>query len=352
MNKQIKVAFNCSSVNEYLIDPVLPCSHIPKAGDVGIFKVLSEKGRLMTPGKFECSIFEGDYIMAAFGSRYATNQVEGYVPKQPVDTCHLLSRGGLAGELKSINTQMRLPPVELQLVGYALNPESGEVINTVQEDKLHVFDPFLMKSKVILSIGTSMDSGKTTSAAYLCGGLHRQGFTVAYMKLTGTAYPKDAQLNADLGADYVCDFSDLGFPSTFGSKKSVILDLFQTLHDRAYEAVQPEYLVVEIADGLLQQETYQLLSDERFMQAVSGVLFNAGDSLGVMAGLEVLKKLNIVPFAVAGLFTASELLIDEMQHVCKAPVLRLSDLLSAAFLPLLERMMGKNEVIPLLARRA
>ena len=351
MNKKVKQSYVCSKVDQYMIDPVLVCSYIPKAGDVGIFKVVSEEGgRLMTPGKFECKLLEGDYIMAAFGNRYATNQVEGYVPQQPVDRCQLLSRGGLVGHLKSMNSLMRIPPVELELVGYVLDPETCEVMNTICEDELKTFDPFLIRSKVILSIGTSMDSGKTTSAAYLCGGLHRQGKKVAYMKLTGTAYPKDALLNEDLGADFTCDFFDYGFPSTFGSSHETILNLFQSLHDLAYEAVQPDYLVVEIADGILQKETRMLLEDDRFMEAVSGVLFNAGDSLGAIAGLQLLEKLGIQPFAVSGLFTASELLITEMKASCSLPVLRLGELLKGDALRYLEKNVRVGDVMPLALR--
>ena len=59
-----------------------------------------------------------------------------------------------------------------------------------------------------------MDSGKTTSAAYLCRGILASGTRVAYFKLTGTVYGKDKAMVRDCGALFVADFGNYGFPST------------------------------------------------------------------------------------------------------------------------------------------
>ena len=175
-----------------------------------------------------------------------------------------------------------------------------------------------------------MDSGKTTTAAYLSAGLSREGHTTAYIKLTGTAYPKDVRRVYDRGADYAIDFTLLGYPSTFNCELEELLDIYQTLVEHVQEAVEPDYIVVEIADGILQRETAMLLGEDRFMQTVHDVVLSCGDSLSVFSALRLMERYGIKPFAVSGLFTASELLIAEVADLIPIPIMRLDDLLYSA----------------------
>jgi hypothetical protein len=329
MNLDIKKAMTCQHIGQYHLNTELVDTHYPKMGDVGIFRVLQPNGGyIMDTQKVSNYLFEGDHVMLAFGSRYATNQYEGYVPNQPLRQCQLLGRGGVAGLLRSKNATFKITPAQIELVGYAVD-RSGAVLNTTQQHQLDEFNPFNIPAKVILSVGTSMDSGKTTSAAWLCGGLRAAGKRVAYLKLTGTAFPKDAALNRDRGAHFAADFSDFGFPSTYLLDLPTLLNLYQSLVNMACEQGGAEYIVMEIADGLLQRETAMLLEDPGFRSTVFATLFSAGDSLGVLSGLQVLEQWGIRPFAISGLFTASELLIQEVQPRVEVPVLRLADLLTA-----------------------
>lgn len=338
MKNRIKQSFACRNVSIHHVDTSIAGTHVPKMGEVAIFSVILPNGNyLVDPAGIHRSLFEGDQIMLAFGNRYATSQLEGYVPEGPCTLCHLIGRGGVAGTLKSINTTGKSQPAELVLVGYAVDRE-GKVINTIQKEKLSVFNPQTINSKVILSIGSSMDSGKTTSAAFLCGGFRAAGHTSAYIKLTGTAFPKDARYVYDRGADFITDFTHFGYPSTYLCEHSEILDLYQSLVNIAEEAVSPDYIVVEIADGIMQKETWKLLTDSQFMSSVHSVLFSGCDSLSVLAGLSTLEGINIRPFAVSGLFTASELLIQEVQgQQYQTEVLRLSDMLQGTGLRLIEK---------------
>jgi hypothetical protein len=345
MERRIKKSLICKSVTDFYFNRQIIGEHKPKAGDVGIFQVLTDNGAyIMDERGIATKIFSGDYIMVAFGSRYATNQVEGYVPELPTRVCRLLGRGGVAGVLKSQNANFRQIPAEIELVGYACDLATSEVLNTLQHDALTRFNPASIRSKVVLSVGSSMDSGKTTSAAYLCKGLSEAGKRVAYIKLTGTAFPKDAQLNLDLGAAYAADFSHFGFPSTYLCSEQELLDLYQSLHDLAFEAIEADYIVLEIADGLLQRETKMLLQNRDFVRSVHGVMLSCGDSLGVLSGLDLLKKWHCEPFAVSGLFTASELLVREVQEMSDKPILNLKELSNCKGVELLERISPKNGV--------
>lgn len=327
----IKKAIICKSVKEFQIARHLNKTRIPQAGDVAIFRVLSigkHKAIQNDLGK-NSYIFEGDYIMAAFGNRYATNQFEGYVPDAVMPQYQILGQGGCIGVLKSMHAKFEnIGATELKLVGYAVNSKK-EVINThyLKEKELE-FKPGRPRDyEVILSVGSSMDSGKTTSAAYLCRGLKNAGNKVAFIKLTGTVFSKDKRFVRDCGAHIAVDFSNLGFPSTYMYSRQQILNVFEGLLNKV-ESINPDFVVVEIADGLLQRETNMLLTDGEFMSTVDHIMLSCGDSLGVLSGLDYLDRINFQPFAISGLINASPLLCGEIKSATQIPLLNLDQLMS------------------------
>lgn len=329
--KEIKNTIICKQVRSFGISTAYNDSHIPQAGDVGIFEVLKigkHKAVQGASGK-NTYIFPGDHIMAAFGNRYATNQFEGYVPEKIMDTYQILGQGGCIGVLHSSHARFELiGATELRLVGFAVNG-SEEIINTrYLTEKPVKFRPRKRRSyEVILSVGSSMDSGKTTSAAYLCRGLKNAGKKTAYIKLTGTVFSKDKRIVRDCGAHMAIDFSNLGFPSTYMCKLSELLNIYETLLTKA-EASNPDYIVVEIADGLLQRETNMLLHHSGFMRTIQHVMLSCGDSLGVLSGLDYLTQINRKPFAISGLINASPLLVNEVKGNTSIPLLNLEQLMS------------------------
>jgi hypothetical protein len=92
------------------------------------------------------------------------------------------------------------------------------------------------------------------------------------------------------------------------------------------EDQNPDYIIMEIADGLLQRETAMLINSPQFMKYVSGVFFSAGDSMSAMHGIYMLEKLGIKILALSGLFTASPLLEREVRENTAYPVLNLNGL--------------------------
>lgn len=337
MNTQVKKSFACKNIGSYTLNTNLLETHTPKAGDVGIFRVVNACGNfLLGPDQNARTLFNGDLVMLAFGARYATSQYEGYVPGGPVvNPCHLLGRGGVAGYLASRNPTFKGSPATIELIGYACSA-SGKVLNTIRYNALSNFNLFDKSCKVILSVGSSMDSGKTTTAAYLCGGLAKAGKRVAFVKLTGTAFPKDLALSLDRGAHFAADFTQFGFPSTYLLDKETLLKLYQSLIQHVQLKSAAEYVVLEIADGVLQRETQMLLNDASFMSTVHAVMYSAGDSMGAIYGEQLLKSWGISPFAVTGLFTSSELLIREAKDRIETPVLGLDDLYNGQAVALLK----------------
>lgn len=338
MENRIKKGIICAQVvYDRLIEPCeLPTNYPIKAGDVAVFEVLElgKHTQIQSAGR-NLTLAIGDKIMGAFGARYATNQFEGYVPSGQTEEYHMLGGGGVIGVLESSHSKFEKEgPTRLKMIGFAAS-SAGTIINTINEGapKLKRFDGSnSAKTKVILSLGSSMDSGKTTTAAFICHGFAKQNKKAAYIKLTGTAYPKDKNLAYDMGACIALDFAKYGFPSTYLRSEIELLNLYESLLSDVM-VQHPEYVVVEIADGLFQRETRMLLKNPVFMSTVHQVAFSAGDSLAAAQGIHTLESWGIMPAALSGLFTASPLLIKEVkeylyeqQDILFMPILNLEDL--------------------------
>jgi hypothetical protein len=165
-----------------------------------------------------------------------------------------------------------------------------------------------------------MDAGKTHTALSLIMGLRQQGFRVAAIKLTGTATGKDTWNMLDAGACIALDFVDGGLPSTYLCSADELVALHHLLiADVASQ--EPDFVVVEIADGLLQSETAALLQSARFTRTVDAWVFAAGDPLGAAGGVRVLRKWGIEPLAISGIVSMSALGIQETQKATQLPCL-------------------------------
>ena len=348
MQKTIKRTYICKDVNAHSIEPTIPADYVAKAGDVAVFEVLQigKHKNVQGSAKRNVTIMPGDLIMAAFGTRYATEQFEGYLPERIDQELHILGAGGTVGVLASMHYKFKdIGPTSLRFVGFAKD-HYGYIINT-REIKKRLRVPFsgaaAAATKVILSLGSSMDSGKTTSAAYLVHGLKKAGYAVAYIKLTGTVYTKDADLANDLGADIVADFGDFGFPSTYMCEENELLDLYES----ALAAVlvkKPDFVIMEIADGLYERETKMLLNSTRFTQTVESMIFSAGDSLAAINGVQTLNKWGLYPIALCGLFTASPLLIREVKENTQVPVYDIAQLSTGAIAAQLVQQLEKQAI--------
>lgn len=350
MEKRIKKSYICRNVDRFDIDSMLAETQIPKVGDVAVFEVISlgKHLNMQDENKRICSIYPGDQIMAAFGTRYATEQFEGYVPTRVLNEYNILGAGGTVGVIHSTHSKFATcGPTRLKMVGYAVD-RKGSIINTkwIKNQLLKPYNGEIQSlTRIILSVGSSMDSGKTTTAAYLVRGLKKMNMNVGFIKLTGTVYTKDCDLVYDNGADTVTDFGDLGFPSTYMCCEQELLSLYEALLINI-DAENMDYVVVEIADGIYQRETEMLLRNQKFMSGIDGVIFSAGDSLSAVQGIKALQEINITPIALCGLFTASPLLMLEAKSKVNTPIFTLEGMANGDCITLIE------EPYKMFARRA
>ena len=298
----------------------------PAAGDVLLARVteIGQHPRLESPVSRRQMLFPGDEILVSYGHRYAPDQYLSEVPES-LAPCHLVAAGGLAGRVISQHAAMD-PPTAIEPLGLLADAGGRVTLSRLAPHRVRSWPNGLPdRPSVIAVLGTSMNSGKSTTLACLVKGLVAAGLTVSAGKTTGTGAGNDARLFLDAGAARVLDFTDFGFPTTFNLEHEIVRDLLSSL---VAELSGPEtdVVVIEVADGLYQGETRRLLADPVFRKTVDQVVFSAADALGATAGLRLLDDAGLNVGAVSGLLTASPLAAREAAAVLPVKVLDTYDL--------------------------
>lgn len=309
MKEALRVSYALRRVPEAKLASLLPLMEVPQIGDVAVARLetIGKNAALELANGRRCALHEGDLLAVAFGNRYATKQFEGYA-RTDGDRCDLLSMGGLCGLVENKH-QTVADPSRLRLLG-TIGDADGQPLRL--RDFAVPAVPSLRKPRVIVVCGSSMDAGKTYTAMSLISGMCRQGYRVAGAKLTGTAAGRDTWNMLDAGACVALDFIDGGFPSTYLCTLEELLDVHNRLvwHAAAHGA---QWLVVEIADGLLQRETALLLQAPRFRATVDAWLLAAGEALAAAGGVATLRNWGITPIALSGLLSLSSLDMREAE---------------------------------------
>jgi hypothetical protein len=223
--------------------------------------------------------------------------------------------GGLCGVVESKHDAVT-ESTKLRLLG-ALADASGHRLR-LSAFSLPLAGKDAPSPNVVVVCGTSMDAGKTYTAMSLIQGLRHRGATVAGIKLTGTAAGKDTWGMLDAGACVALDFIDGGFPSTYLTSLGDLLGLKDLLVGHA-AARGAQWVVMEIADGLLQSETSALLQCEAFTRSVFAWVFAAGDAMSAAAGVRLMRDWNLEPLAVSGRVTMSALAMREAEAASGVP---------------------------------
>lgn len=308
---------------------IRPFERPPAIGDLVVAEVLriGHHKQVESPVGSSTAIYPGDVIVGAFGNRYATDQFEGYVPRTAGTECDLMSVGGLCGEVRSRLGTMG-EPTRLRILGAACDAQ-GRRLN-LADRALPATVP-IGQPEIVLLVGSSMNSGKTTTLGTLARSLSRAGLRVAAAKVTGTAAGKDLRFFSSNGARPVLDFIDAGFPSTYLLGWPELWRVYQTLIGHL-QATRPDYILVEIADGLFQRETRMFLENDAFRASVSHVFFSANDSLSAECGVRRLRSLGLPLRAVSGQASKSPLLLKETEEATGMPCLSLAQMMEGAAL--------------------
>lgn len=331
----VKHGFATRAVPSAEMAGVVPMSRPPRIGDMVMAEVLSvgKNKTLEVRDGVTMYLFEGDRIVGAFGHRYATDQYEGYIPEGPVEKCDLLSVGGVCGEVVSRHTAMG-EPTKLRVLGM-VGDRDGNPINGRGFGLPPQRNGVGSNAEVILVIGSSMNAGKTTTVGTLARALSRAGFSVAAGKVTGTAAGKDGRFFESCGARPALDFTTVGYPSTYMTGLDELLTIYRDLlaHLRAAD---PDYIILEVADGIFQRETRMLLESAEFRAGADHVFFAAGDSLSAESGVRLVQDYGLPLRATAGAITQSQLATREAEEATGLPCLSVKRIMDGTLMEMLD----------------
>lgn len=317
--ERAKWAFTTRHVRRKEIGGVLPASAACEAGQLLLAEVtqLGQHDGIQLASGRRAQLYQGDRIVVCLGNRYAPDQFEGIAQIESGQDCELLAGGGVAGVVRHRHGRMRAA-TRLRVLG-VLGGADGHHIN-IAHYALALPDPKPFDTPgipVMMVVGSSMNAGKTTACASLIHGLASDGWRVGAVKVTGTGSFGDLQSYVDAGAAEVLDFTDAGLASTYRVEPALLERMARRLIAEL-EARGCDVVVVEVADGLFQQETAALLSSPTLRDALSQVVFAAADAMGAVAGVQRLRDLGWKVCAFTGLVTASPLAASEAEAVLRS----------------------------------
>lgn len=310
LRASVKLSYAVRRVPEERICSLLPLAVPAQIGDIAlaVVRTVGKNTRLELRNGRPSALHDGDLIAVVFGNRYATMQFEGYA-RSNGGRCDLLSMGGVCGLVASKHAQLA-DATKLELLGHLADEEGRPLC--LRDFAVPPSEAQGARPNVVAVCGSTMDAGKTHTAMSLVLGLRRGGCSVAGIKLTGTATGRDTWRFADAGARLALDFVDGGFPSTYLVSTAELLDLHRRLLSHV-AAAGVQWVVVEIADGLLQPETSALLQSPEFVDSVDAWALACGDALAVEASLRQLRKWGLEPGIVSGCVSMSPLAMQEVR---------------------------------------
>jgi hypothetical protein len=292
----------------------------PSFGDLALCQVVSVGANTFIENSVGCnmSIFPGTVFVGCFAPRYALDEFEGSVPSVIDEDSEiaLLNRGGTIGEVLSRNSNHKAPTI-IKVLSF-FKDRHGRVANLKNFGKRSSSNPFTEPSDrtLIVVVGTSMNSGKSSTAKAITYALTASGHNVVAAKATGQGARRDVLLMKAAGATHICDFTDFGYPSTYLLEQDEMKRLFWKIYNDLYaRAGAGGFMVIELADGILQRETAMLLRDPLVRQRIGHLVFSCCDSLSAVAGVEALRKqFGLETTAISGPAANSELGLKEVSQ--------------------------------------
>lgn len=323
---QTKWAFSARRVPQDRVAGLDPDVATARAGDLILGRVtsLGQHGRIQLIEGRPATLYPGDLIVMPCGARYAPDQFEGLAEIDP-EGCDMLAGGGCLGRMVWRHDRMKAP-TRVQPLG-RLTDAARRILRTGDWALPQPVRPATIP--LIVVVGTSMNSGKTTATVALTHGLTRAGFAVAALKGTGTGSFGDVNDYADAGATFVGDFTDAGMVTTYLEPLDRVKAGIETLLAAA-EAKGATVAVMEIADGIFQKETAALLADPAFVARMSGCIFACGDAVAAAGGVAVLARQGMHPLCLTGLLSCSPMASTEAQAMTGVAVVTRGGLMDPA----------------------
>lgn len=280
-----------------------------ESGTVVAARVLNSKTSYNTledvHGRF-VTLHPGDVIAGALGDRDALYGYSGCVPESVNvgDQLFLLNLGGVIGAGAQAAPGIG-EPFRLEILGAVLEfPHLDHRVGVPACVQRAALAPAAMPKDlppILVLLGTSMDSGKTTAAAVMITEFVRSGLRVAAGKLTGVSLRRDILAMEDCGAAPVALFTDFGVVTT--TEHNAVPATHSLIAHLAED--DPQLIVLEMGDGLLgTYGVHALLDDPALRAALSGIVLCAQDPVGAWGAAELLRtNYDLCPSLVSGRVT-------------------------------------------------
>ncbi|NNE00119.1 MAG: hypothetical protein HKN47_22595 [Pirellulaceae bacterium] len=286
-------------------------------GDYVVGKVTgtSRSSKIELPTGRMTEVALGDQLVGAFGIRAATLEaVGGWQEIQADNHMQAMTAAGIFGRVTSSSTFIT-KPIDVTYLGHVVR--SGKKVS--MQDFVGNTDKSKLDCPVLLLIGTSMSSGKTTSAKVIIRRLKRMGVRVVGAKLTGAGRYRDILAMSDAGADEIFDFVDVGLPSTVCDKPTYRTAL-HTLLCRIADA-RPDVLVAEAGASPLEPYNGDVAVSE-LGDLVRCTVLCASDPYAVVG---VTRGFGFDPDLVSGVATSTSAGVEIIHQLAQRPALNLMD---------------------------
>lgn len=295
----------------------------PRSGDVVLARIarLGHHKHIEQPHGRRSVLHEDDLVILAYADRYATDQFESYVPLS-LGPCHMVASGGIASRVRNRSRTVR-PATQIVPIGLVADA-MGRPVNVSDFRLEDVLVPE-HRPRTVAVLGTSMNAGKTTTLHHLLYGMAKAGVRPGATKVTGTGSGNDYWVMLDAGAHMMLDFTDAGLAATFQQPIPTLERIMAQLVGHLTLGGCGLNLL-EIADGVFQQENRRLLVSPLVHDLVDTVVLAASDAMGAAQGVRTLTEHGFEVCAVSGLMTRSPLAVREAEAELGLPVLGLAEL--------------------------
>lgn len=257
---------------------------------------------------------KGDRVVGAFGNRAATLEAVGNWEDISGHAMHAMTSAGLFGAVTSLSTL--IPPLtHLEYVGHAMRDDQKVVMSDFRIHEEGTFD-----IPVVLLVGTSMSSGKTTTGRLVVHELERIGLNVIGAKLTGAGRYRDILSYRDAGASAIFDFVDAGLPSTVVPETEFRRVIRPLLHH--INGLSPDVAVIEAGASPLEPYNGTAAIKEIGEDNIRCKILCASDPYAVV-GVE--KAFGLRPDLVTGPATSTSAAIDLVRKLTGVAALNVMD---------------------------
>ena len=243
-------------------------------------------------------LYKDDVLPVVLGPRRAPHRFSGDVPAIVGcgDVLELLCMSGVVGRLCGEDPTWGRPLL-VQALG---SPSENRTPMTLRRSMVEMGQSTEDKAKIVAVVGTSMDSGKTTTACRIIRHFREGTRTVAAVKLAGVGSVQDLNELQDAGAEPVLSFADRGVVATCGVDK-IDVEKAATQVLAMANAPKPDLIVAEFGGGLVDEyRVLDLLRLDGLREHVAAVVVCAGDLTGARGAKNVLKECGLEIAVVSG----------------------------------------------------